>query len=195
MNTQNTQAIPKAETVTGIILGAILEAKTGKRYQVKEIYKFEELSDKAKQRALEKLWNINVEFDWWDWTYEDAKEIGLKITGFDISHRRDIKGKITWYSDEDVSKKILKNHGDGCETYKIAKEYLGELLRIKMQWDEESVEYEEETETLHDWFLKELLNAYWNTLNEEYFYLTSEEAIKETIECNEYDFDEDGNLV
>lgn len=195
MDTQNTQAIPKAETVTGIILGAILEAKTGKRYQVKEIYKFEELSDKAKEHALEKLWDINVEFDWWDWTYEDAKEIGLKITGFDISHRRDIEGKITWYSDEDVSKAILKNHGDGCETSKLARQYLGELLRIKMQWDEESVEYEEETEKLHEWFVKELLNAYWKILYDDYEYLTSEEAIKETIEANEYDFDEDGNLV
>jgi len=64
-----------------------------------------------------------------------------------------------------------------------------------MQWDEESVEYEEETEKFHEWFVKELLNAYWKILYDDYEYLTSEEAIKETIEANEYDFDEDGNLV
>lgn len=193
----NTQAITKAETitVTEIISRGILEAETGKKYRIKEIYKFDELSDRAKQHAFEKLWDINVEFNWWDWTYSDAEEIGLKITSFDLGRRRDIKGEITWYGDEDVSKKILKNHGADCETSKIAKQYLGELLRIKMQWDEESVEYEEELETLHDWFKKELLNAYWNILNEEYFYLTGEEAIRETIEANEYDFDEDGNLV
>ena len=46
-----------------------------------------------------------------------------------------------------------------------------------------------------NWFVKELLNAYWKILYDDYEYLTSEEAIKETIEANEYDFDEDGNLV
>ena len=41
----------------------------------------EKLSDKAKQKAIEKFYDINVDYDWWDSVYEDAKNIGLKITG------------------------------------------------------------------------------------------------------------------
>jgi hypothetical protein len=35
----------------------------------------------------------------------------------------------------------------------------------------------------------------WRVLRDEYEYLTSAEAIKETIEANEYEFDQDGNLA
>lgn len=193
MNTQATTSRPK--TLTGCLTGNILETETGQRYKIKEIFLFDELSDEAKERAIEKLWNINVDYNWWQWIYEDAEEIGLEITCFDLKRRRyNINGKLLW-SGEDVSKKILKNHGDSCETYKIAKQYLGKLLAIKLQWDEESVEYEEGVEELKQWFEKELLNAYWDILEKNYEYLTGKESIRETIEANEYEFDEDGNLV
>ena len=45
-------------------------------------YKFQELTDKAKQTAMYKL---TPEYEWWDQIYEDAKEEG-KDLGFDISH-------------------------------------------------------------------------------------------------------------
>lgn len=35
----------------------------------------------------------------------------------------------------------------------------------------------------------------YSDLNEEYDYYTSEEAILETLECNEYEFDEQGNII
>lgn len=35
------------------------------------VYKFDELSDSAKQKALDYYRHRDVQFDWWDWTYED----------------------------------------------------------------------------------------------------------------------------
>jgi len=49
-----------------------------------KVYKFSELSEKAKETVLEKQWDINISYDWWDSTYDDAANIELKITGFDI---------------------------------------------------------------------------------------------------------------
>ena len=48
------------------------------------LYQFSELSDEAKEKAISNLSDINVDFDWWTNTYEDAARIGLKITSFDL---------------------------------------------------------------------------------------------------------------
>ena len=56
-------------------------------------YSFNELSEEAQQKAIENLSDINVNFDWWNFTYEDAKNIGLKITSFDLDRRRHAKGQ------------------------------------------------------------------------------------------------------
>ena len=48
------------------------------------VYTFNKLSGEAKQHALEQLWDLNVYYDWWGYMYEDAENIGLKITGFDL---------------------------------------------------------------------------------------------------------------
>ena len=47
------------------------------------VYKFRELSEQAKEKALEKLYNINTDYDWFDTEFYDAKEIG-KLMGIDI---------------------------------------------------------------------------------------------------------------
>ena len=57
------------------------------RQQCTTVYKFDELSDEAKERAVEK-WNENgLDYEWWDVIYEDAKTIGalIGITIKDIS--------------------------------------------------------------------------------------------------------------
>lgn len=50
---------------------------------------FDELSESAKEHALNRLGDINVDQGWWDFTYEDAENIGLEITSFS---ERDIDG-------------------------------------------------------------------------------------------------------
>ena len=59
----------------------------------------------------------------------------------------------------------------------------------------ESRENEECMQSEEDDFLQSLCEDYRIILRNEYEYLTSEEAIIETIESNEYYFTEDGKLA
>lgn len=153
------------------------------------LYKFSELSDKAKQRALDHCRYWNVDHDWWDLTYEDAKTIGLELTGFDEYYAQ---GELCTTVAESC-RLILKNHGKACETYKLAKEYRKLMAADHVTQRCLTPEYEyEESEELKEKYLKELLKLYKKMLDEEYEYLTSDEAIIESLEANEVEFDEQG---
>lgn len=53
--------------------------------QKTDVYKFDELSDRAKENAIDWFREHNLDYEWWDCTFEDAKEIG-KIIGIEISN-------------------------------------------------------------------------------------------------------------
>jgi len=163
--------------------------------RIKEVklYKFSELSNEAKDKAIEKLWDINVEFDWWNFTYEDAEQAGLKITGFDFDRGYCNGNFIT--NAEFSAKKIIEDHGENCETYKTAKQYLTELSTAKGIHSIADMPDEEfEHDDLDNEFLKSLLEDYRIILKQEYEFQTSKDAIIETIEANDYEFTEDGKL-
>ena len=61
------------------------------RYEKIKVYEFNELSEEAKEKAIEKLWNINVDYEWWDCVYDDAENIGLKIKEFDLDRGSYVK--------------------------------------------------------------------------------------------------------
>lgn len=159
-----------------------------------KVYKFSELSEQAKEKAIEWGYDLNVSYDWWESVYEDAENIGVKITGFDIDRASYCKGDIIG-THEETAKLILEQHGEQCETYKTAKNFLAELDAVAERykdkgednWDEQS-----EIEAQEDDFLKSLLEDYRIILSKEYDYLTSREAIIESIEANEYEFTVDG---
>jgi len=50
------------------------------------VYTFSELSDKAQERALEKLYDINVDFEWYDSDISEFVEI-LNIIGLDTTEK------------------------------------------------------------------------------------------------------------
>lgn len=172
------------------------------------VYNFEELSDDAQRKALENLWDLNVDYDWWDSTYEDAARIGLKITEFDTYHGI-IDGELTEYL-LDCCKLIRREHGKECETFKTAAEYLDTYIKAFKEWlplqDKEDYEhwkvvnwleefrFSDEADEITRDFTKALLEDYLIILRREYDYLTSEESVKESILANEYEFTEDGKL-
>ena len=147
------------------------------------LFEFNELSEQAKQRAIEKNYDINVEHDWWEFTYEDAKNIGLKLEHFDLDRNRHATGQFI-DSPRQVAQKIMKDHGENCETYLTANSFLNEWENTK----------EEDIEELESNFLTDLLEDYSMMLQKESEYLQSEEAIIETFEANEYTFEEDGTM-
>jgi hypothetical protein len=164
-----------------------------------KVYKFDELSDEAKQKAIEECRDLNIGYDWWQFVYEDAENIGLKITGFDIDRGSFCEGDFILSSNE-VAQNILKEHGEHCETYKTAKEFMEQWEPVFNEYmDEtsdkyESSESEDELMKLEEEFKKSLLEDYRIILSNEYDYQTSDEAIIETIQANDYEFTENGSL-
>lgn len=158
------------------------------------VYSFDELSEDAKEKAISKFEDINVSYSWWESTYEDAENVGVKITSFD-TYRQSIDGNFLLSSFE-VAANIIRDHGEMCETYKTAQKFLDESNTIGCKYPEmEGEEYESEMMELEDEFINSLLQDYLIMIRNEYEYQTSEEAIIETIKANEYEFDESGNII
>jgi len=164
--------------------------------RIKEVklYHFNELSAEAQDNAIENLSYINTDDDWYQSTYEDANESALlTISEFDID-RYSIKGNFI-ESAEDSANAIVKNHGDMCDTFKTATNYLKELSTLKgihsvADMDDEDLD----TDEIDKEFLHAILEDYLVILRKEFEYQNSREAIIETIEANEYEFTEDGKL-
>ena len=162
----------------------------------RNIYTWAELNEKQQEKAIEKLWDLNVDYDWWDGVYEDATTVGLTISGFDLGRVMTCDVELDW-SGLDVANKILELHGPDCDTYKSAEKYIARYMAALI--DNVGLVPGEEikvaTFMMDDDFRKELSDNYFHTLQNEYDYLTSREAIIESIESNEYEFDESGSLI
>ena len=128
------------------------------------------MSEQAQQRALADLCAINVDHDWWDFVYEDAERIGLKLTSFS---EHDANGELTM-SVSAVCSRIMKNHGKNTNTYETAVWYRNGKRKGKR--------------VSKDDFLYALLDNYRIMLSETYDDLTSDEQVAETIRANEYEF-------
>lgn len=168
-----------------------------------KIYKFEELTPEGQNKAIEQNSDINVDYNWWEGIYEDAKNIDLKITSFDLDQNKHTKGDFLMHA-YSCAKKIIAEHGRNCETFQLAEMYLGFYKEaLILHSDGTDLEYIKEGEETYfyeyiddksEQFLKDILNAYANILQSSYEYLTSEEAIKNTLIANEYEFFINGKI-
>jgi len=145
-----------------------------------KVFPFEELDDEAKQKALEYFYDLNVSHDWWEHLYDDAESVGLKIEGFDV-WRGTIDGGLSVTMEDSISK-VLENHGDKANTYATAMQY--KLTNTT----------EENIDELTSDYQLDMLGHYLSMLKADYDYLTSQEAIADSICANEYEFLEDGTL-
>lgn len=139
-----------------------------------QVYEYDELPEEIQEKVLNKMCDINVDHDWWEFTFEDAEQVGIELSEFDLYPRK-IKGiPIDGYSQ--IKKLILQNHGKICDTYKTVKNY---DLRKNGEGED---------------MFKMLLEDYLSILQKEYEHLTSREIIEETLRANDYEFTEDGEL-
>lgn len=170
------------------------------RTVTKTVYSFNELSQEAQQKAILNLSNINLYYGWWEYVYYEANEIGLKITSFDLDRNKHANGEFLLSASE-VAANIIKLRQETEETYQTAKSFLEDFNPVFASYmdenseDYESREIEEKLQELENDFLSSLLEDYANILQNEYEYLYSDEAIKETIEANKYEFNEDGTIA
>lgn len=168
------------------------------------VYNFDELSEEAKKKAIESMADINVDYAWYEFIYEDAENIGLKITGFDLNRANYCKAEFM-DSAENCANLIIANHGETCDTYNTAKEFLKDRTELVKKYSdgidleevhEDNVyEFDNELNTLEYAFQQSLSEDYLSILKKEYDHKTSDEAIIETIKANDYEFTEKGKLV
>lgn len=173
--------------------------KNNMRTQQIKLYNFDELSDEIKEKVLNKFRDINTDFNWHDFLEyefkEDLKNKGITFDGlnFDL-YRRDIslnkpsiedyKKVISHFADNDIkTQELLKVIEDNDEeiNIEIHSNPRGDTTQLYIN--------DEISEKFND-----LLYSYLNQLNKEYEFQISDDAIKETLNVNEYEFLENGDI-
>jgi hypothetical protein len=144
------------------------------------VYKFHELTPDQQGKVFEKQrwWNVD-DRNWWEWTYEDAERIGMKIEAFDFDRANYLHAKFTLGFNE-TARLIIKDHGKECNTYKIAQQWF--------TYKRENNSGENEVYETH------LRNEYLDILRKEHEYLTSDDVLREMFADSEYEFTVDGEL-
>lgn len=161
---------------------------------------WESIPDNVREKIFQKHGDISTDYEWWEFIYEDAKNVGLKINNFDLGGAGYIRGGFILPANE-VAQNIINEHGDICETHKTAQNFLNEWIPIFADYlDENSENYEsydaeQKLQDLEYEFLESLCEDYRIILQKEHDYLTSEESLVETFQANEYIFDKWGNIV
>lgn len=175
------------------------------------VYSFAELSDDAKERALNAFRDINVESDWYEYAYDTIRAAG-KLLGLEID---DISFDVYSYCIFDASYEYVRGAAKAvCKEFswvddlcKVAKDL--QDLQKRHFYSLSCAVTEGRTTNRYSCFrfgedyecddLGDILDdfAHWARilLRDGYDYLTSDEAVKETIEANGYEFTEGGKLV
>jgi hypothetical protein len=165
------------------------------------LYQFDELPESGKEKAIADNADFNVSYNWWDMVYEDARNIGMKITGFDLDRAHYCNAE---YIHDAIytARQITLDHGEQTDTHRLATDFQQSRDLIVNTWPKDETggfEREEELDEALDnceyRFLKALANAYLRILDNEYDHLTSDEAIADALIANEYWFTADGKMA
>jgi len=148
-------------------------------------YEFSELNKKAKDKILCDFIDINTNYDWWDIVYDEFNYLGLKVNSFDI-YRQTID--IEFKNDiKEFCNNVINNWHD-TDLVNICDDYLANENNTNKELDSKS--------TINESYYKRLIaDEVLTTLANEYYYQTSNEAIIETIEANDYLFTENGKSL
>jgi len=186
------------------------------------VYSFDELSEDAKEKAIENVRNSNfLDYDWWDCTLEDWKEC-LGIIGFEVENiyfnvgysQSDYASIEGTYKYKKQWQKALKQSGIGGKTLKALSEYGQRLQKAQslvfysgycsvsshhrggMCFDVEAEKGRiDEFDTDVRDIVSDICHDIYCSLTDEYEYLTSDESIREMILCNEMEFTEEGSIA
>ena len=175
-----------------------------------KVYAFAELSDDAQERALNEFRDINLDFPWCCSTFDTLRTAG-KLIGLDIdmiyfdidsycmfdAYYRYARGAV---------KAVKAEFPRATDLHDVARNLQGLQRRhfyslrcnVASQRDTNSYQcfrFGEDYECDLGDIIDDFAHWAWILLRDEYEYLTSDEAVKEMIEANEYEFDEDGKLV
>lgn len=188
--------------------------------EVHKLYEFSELSDAAKQKALEILRYTNVDYDWWDYdghmgfsadeirkhhlTEDESKHelVKFKELHFDLDRAAYVQFDGAQFSNDETARKYLGvpksiwertdwsfsnvcHGGNNCNSTELEYEWRGDHDLTPRQ----SAILDRAVERF-----KDKVHECYRNLQQSYDYLTSDEAIKESIEANEFEFTETGHF-
>ncbi len=189
-----------------------------------KIYKFNELSEETQASVIENMYSLNIDGEWWsESVIEDATTIGAlmgieidKIYFSGFSSQGDGACFEGHYQYKKGSVKAVKDHAPlDIELHRIAAalqaiqkpNFYGLSANIKQsghymhaycttidvnEYDDYAAAADTDEQLCE--VLRDFMNWIYRSLEKEYEYQTSEEAIREGIEANEYDFTADGEL-
>jgi hypothetical protein len=176
-----------------------------------EVFNYDELPEDAKQKALEKYYDINVDDNYW---YDYDEKLGLnakemkkygtkkifdegKTLYFDLDRGMYIQFPDLKVVDEEGFRKLL---GIPKPLWKKVKDdYSFENNRDRntaLNLGKYQDYTEKEQKILRDAEERfgDKIQEAWKTLRDNYEYNTSKEAIEETFKINEYEFTKDGKI-
>lgn len=184
------------------------------------VYKFAELTDKAQEKAVEKLYNINVDDSFWYEAITDNRKLELSKKGFEeskisfsgFSSQGDgasFKCSVDlekWFETRPMDKQSFAAIFAECKdtdnySMVITKDgrYEHEMtMRIDSQYYGENKNANKELALLEEIILEDArkeARAIYTILESEYDYLTGKEAVIDSIQANDYDFESDGSLA
>lgn len=181
-------------------------------------------NEDLKQKILQKYYDINTDFNWFEDTLEDWKTkleaIGfinpeINFTGFnsqgdgasftceyidikkiaihsELFTNREINALYALWNNGYIEAAIKRSTYHYYHKYTITNEfYDGQML---IRWTHLQKIVDRLREYIDNLILT-LSDAIYKQLETEYEYLTSEEAILETIQANNYEFYEDGSIA
>lgn len=177
--------------------------------ETRTIAKYEELTEEQKVKVCEHYSDMNTDYDWYDSTYEDTKII-LGLLGFS---NIEIQFSGFWSQGDGASftatfsvpqtKKELKERIKAFKEY-APKDDLHQFEKLTFDKEECSIGFFEvfridsryshsctissDHEGLKE-FARSFSNDIYKSLEREYEYLQSREAVEESLTCNDYEFD------
>ena len=180
------------------------------------VYEIIELNDKAIQTAIENHRDINVDHDWWQNVYEDFKSIceilgvetddiefamfcqgsGASFTGT-YQYKSDALDKIKEYAPNDEKLHAIADALHACgecsATINRQAHHSSHENSVTIYvYDKDGDYAENETQDAVIDALRNLMRWLFKSLEEDYEYLTSDEAVVDTIDANAYTFTENG---
>lgn len=168
-----------------------------------KLYKFDELSEEAKKKAIEKEQSSEflLDYPWYDSIEEMAKEdleaIGLKFkhlsfTLYTQGQHATLEGL---YIDD--LQKFIETQKLACPLMVSFQERCAEDLLGSVETKEEIDQAQDEINLIDEaleTFKKDKEKETLKTLYADYEYLSGDECIAENLSANDYDFEEDGSI-
>lgn len=178
----------------------------------KQVFEYSELTGSAQERAAQWLRECVTSFEWWDFVDENWKE---KLQGLGYS---DVKIYFSGFASQGDGAQFvgkidladwMKAHkvaGKNRSLYNEAKDGLSGVIRssghysheyctsFEFDWPQGDKAYDQmkEVETLIIETSRQYMREIYKELKEEYWWLVSDESIKDLAEANEYTFDKYG---